>query len=507
MKNHAPTLGLSVIAKNAAGTLRACLKSVEGLVDAMVVVDTGSTDRTAEIARECGATVVLLPWTDDFSAARNATLAALGTDWVLVLDADEELDKKAHAWIRGELQAPSAEGYVVPVRNYLQAWDQPLTDQFPVPPGEIHPGAPNAKSYLHSQVCRLFRRDPDIYYIGHLHEQVEYRLMELGRPIAMAGFFIHHFGWYLIDDASRLLKLHMYYELIAEKMRQRPDDPQVLLQYGDALRRVGGQPEQGIACFMKAAALKEDDHTIWMNMAAGLLQIGQFEAALIAIARVPVDVDYAAGRFQLEAKALEGLERNEEALVAYRMATELAPDQLDIQARLALLEMKLGHEECGKLRMQNAIAIAEAQAWTQSHVQPFLRLAEMHAQVKQWHDVLRCSRAGLKLRPDLVPLHQLRLHAAIATESFTEAAEAAAAIAEINPEPRSIMRHAAVLNHFGKVKEAHGVITRGLELFPVSNELQQVERELKAMLPVATVPRSGDGHGMQAFALYSSPQA
>ena len=159
------------------------------------------------------------------------------------------------------------------------------------------------------------------------------------------------------------------------------------------------------------------------------------------------------------------------------------------------------------LRMQNAIAIAEAQAWAQSHVQPFLRLAEMHAQVKQWHDVLRCTRAGLGLRPDLVPLHQLRLHAAIATESFTEAAEAVAAIAEINPEPRSIMRHAAVLNHFGKVKEAHGVIRRGLELFPVSNELQQVERELEAMLPVATVPRTRDGHGMQAFALCSSPQA
>ncbi len=504
MRKHAPTLGLSVIAKDAAGTLHACLKSVEGLVDAMVVVDTGSTDRTAEIARDCGATVVLFPWTNDFSAARNATLAALKTDWVLVLDADEELDEKAHAWIRSELQAPSAEGYVVPVRNYLQPWDQPLTSQFPVPLGERHPGAPHAESYLHSQVCRLFRRDPDVYYIGHLHEQVEYRLMELGRPIALAGFFIHHFGWYLIDDASRLRKLQMYCELIAEKIRQRPDDPQVLLQYGDALRSVRGQPEQGIACFMKAAALKDDDHTIWMNMAAALLQTGQFEAALIAITRVPVDVDYAAGRFQLEAKVLEGLERNEEALAAYRIATELAPGQLDIQTKLALLEIKLGHEECGMLRMQNAIAIAEAQAWTQSHVQPFLRLAEMHAQIKQWHDVLRCTHAGLGLRPELVPLHQLRLHAAIATQCSVEAIEAAAAIAGINSEPRSIMRHAVVLNHFGNGKEAHAVITRGLELFPMSNELQQAERELKAMLPVVTVPPgTPDRYGMQVSSLCS----
>ena len=189
-----PTLSLCLIAKNSAATLPACLASVQGLVDSMVVVDTGSRDNTREIAKQHGAKVLSFDWCGDFAAARNLALAHTESEWILVLDADEEIDAGARAWIRKELQAPQADGYITPVRNYLKPWDNPLTGVHDLPPEERHPKAPDAKAYVHSHVCRLYRRDPDIYYIGHVHEQVDDRLMQLGRRVAQAGFFIHTLG-------------------------------------------------------------------------------------------------------------------------------------------------------------------------------------------------------------------------------------------------------------------------------------------------------------------------
>ena len=91
------TVALSMIVKNAARDLPDCLASVKGVVNEMVIADTGSTDGTAEIARNAGAKVISVPWEDDFSKARNAPLAMVTADWVLSLDADERLDPGAPA--------------------------------------------------------------------------------------------------------------------------------------------------------------------------------------------------------------------------------------------------------------------------------------------------------------------------------------------------------------------------------------------------------------------------
>jgi len=84
-------LSLSMIVKNEARDLARCLESVKPVVSEIVVVDTGSTDETPQIAAGLGARVISTPWTNDFSAARNIGLDAATGDWLLLLDADEEL--------------------------------------------------------------------------------------------------------------------------------------------------------------------------------------------------------------------------------------------------------------------------------------------------------------------------------------------------------------------------------------------------------------------------------
>ncbi len=80
--------------------LSECLRSVDGMVDEMVIVDTGSEDNTPAIAKSMGASVFFFQWKDDFSAARNESLKYASGDWILVLDADEVVDSADHSRIR-----------------------------------------------------------------------------------------------------------------------------------------------------------------------------------------------------------------------------------------------------------------------------------------------------------------------------------------------------------------------------------------------------------------------
>lgn len=82
-------INLVMIVKNEERSLQRCLKAAKPLVDEMILADTGSSDKTVEIAGEMGAKVVFFPWINDFSAARNFALEQSDADWNLVLDADE----------------------------------------------------------------------------------------------------------------------------------------------------------------------------------------------------------------------------------------------------------------------------------------------------------------------------------------------------------------------------------------------------------------------------------
>ena len=86
------TVSLTMIVRNEESNISNCLSSVAGLFDEIVVVDTGSKDRTREIAREFGARVFDFVWVDDFAAARNAALARATGDYAFWLDADDVID-------------------------------------------------------------------------------------------------------------------------------------------------------------------------------------------------------------------------------------------------------------------------------------------------------------------------------------------------------------------------------------------------------------------------------
>lgn len=103
-------LSLSMIVRDEAERLAACLRSVQGFVDEMVVVDTGSCDDTVAIAEGLGATVHRIDWPGDFAPARNQALQWVSGDWVLVLDADEQLRPEAREPLRQLMEQPEQIG-------------------------------------------------------------------------------------------------------------------------------------------------------------------------------------------------------------------------------------------------------------------------------------------------------------------------------------------------------------------------------------------------------------
>src|SRR4028118_1917043 len=138
-----------MIVKNEEATLPQCLNSVKDVVDEMVVLDTGSSDRTPEIAKNLGAKVYHFPWGNDFSAARNESLKYVQGDWVLVLDADEVLVPEIVPQIK---QAIESDRHILInlVRQEVGAYQSP-----------------------YSLVSRLFRHHPEVRFSRPYHAMVD----------------------------------------------------------------------------------------------------------------------------------------------------------------------------------------------------------------------------------------------------------------------------------------------------------------------------------------------
>jgi glycosyltransferase involved in cell wall biosynthesis len=117
------TISASLIVRNESLVLERCLSSLSGAVDETVVVDTGSTDATPEIAARFGARIIHYEWHGDFAAARNFGIAAATCDWILIIDADECLQDGAQVQIRAIVERTDAAGITVTQRNLLASDD------------------------------------------------------------------------------------------------------------------------------------------------------------------------------------------------------------------------------------------------------------------------------------------------------------------------------------------------------------------------------------------------
>lgn len=171
MKN---TISLCIIAKNEADLIGQCIKSALPYVDQIVVVDTGSSDSTVQIAEKLGAEVWEFPWNNDFSAARNFSLEKARSDWILFMDCDEEIDQSTDQIILEAVKSDYYHAYYINIKNIL---------------------ADNNQVAFYS--IRLFRNLPQYRFRGKIHEQIANSIVENcgEEKIGRINFTLLHHGY------------------------------------------------------------------------------------------------------------------------------------------------------------------------------------------------------------------------------------------------------------------------------------------------------------------------
>ncbi|RMD49525.1 MAG: glycosyltransferase [Ignavibacteria bacterium] len=166
-------LSLSMIVRDEEKNIVRCLDSVKEIVDEIVIVDTGSNDKTIELAESCGARVYNFPWVEDFSAARNFGISKCSGKFILYLDADETLSAESIPVISKILDQESSKAYSCILRNLTLENEREYTGRY----------------------CRFFPNKEGIKFTGKVHEQIEPSLIELNIPVETSNIEIIHHGY------------------------------------------------------------------------------------------------------------------------------------------------------------------------------------------------------------------------------------------------------------------------------------------------------------------------
>ncbi|MGH9354384.1 MAG: glycosyltransferase [Terriglobia bacterium] len=417
-----PPLALSMIVKNAEGTLARCLDSVREVAGEIVIADTGSTDRSIEIAREYQARVFSIPWERDFAKARNLALAQVKAEWVLMLDADEVLDSEAGKLIPAHLSKDGVMGYTVHIKNYLGNANCHLWDQQAKPNISPPPFARDYPAYVEHVNVRLFRHHPEIFFQGRVHETVGYRILDLGMWIDEATFYIHHLGF--IEDDETLAKKYIFYrDLGREKAVEMPENALAHFELGVEEFEHFHNYSGALAPFKRACELNPRLGVAWLFYGRTLGHLGKHREGLAALehaedtgAKMEMilesrgDIHYSLGEFA-------------EAFRSYQQAAGLQVESALIESKLGFTEVRLGRHQEGLAHLQHAVEreplsaelydrMITACAWLgkpqQAAVaaemkiekigpQPdfYLRAASLRAQAQDWQRVVDLLRQGL----------------------------------------------------------------------------------------------------------------
>jgi glycosyltransferase involved in cell wall biosynthesis len=371
-----------MIVKNESANLAQCLTSVKDLVDEIVVLDTGSGDRTLEIAKEFGAIAAFQEWGEDFAAARNKALKLVTGDWVLVLDGDEIFNINA---INDVNSAIAQENTLVVnlIRHEIGASQSP-----------------------YSAVSRLFRNHPAIKFARPYHETIDDSVLELLKQephwniVELPIVSILHSG-YTPESLQTNDKASRAKSLLEKAFKENPNDPYVCSKLGALYLQLGQEKEglkllkQGLKANTASVPISFELHyhlanaylhqKKWelankhyqkainqpiltqlkigaFNNFAGLLQsVGDLKNAQTAYETIlKIDPTFAVGYFNL-AMLLKGKGQLQDAIALYQKAINLNPNYAEAYQNLGVTCFKAGLLQESLEAFKKAISLYESQ--------------------------------------------------------------------------------------------------------------------------------------------------
>jgi len=430
--------------------LPGCLESVRGVVQEIVVVDTGSTDTTPEIVRAHRGLLLRHAWQEDFAAARNVSLGVATGDWILWLDADERLRPEEHGRLRRLIEGNTSEdAFLVPIRS------------------ETPTGAQVTQGH------RLFRNRRGIRFSGRIHEQVSPSFAparaRMGRA---ADFTIDHLGYNFSADKLRG-KYERNLRLLNAAKRQDPRDAYVRFCLGQALlllshaadaedeirAALGEMPSEPISKQLpddiRAAAFN--------NLAQCALGRGAPEEALLRCAESLGLCPEQVTAHLMAYRAHQRLGHNEQALQALtaadrlldlpaagRPAIEVTVDRAELWSAMGRSQLQLG--QLAQARQSFQWALAGGKGRSASTLAAFAQCAIAENALDE---ALRLANEAAALAPGDDGLVDLTCFILLKLGRFDDAAERMRGLLERRPGDQVLRRHlAGVLAKAGRLQEA-----------------------------------------------------
>ena len=304
-----PGVSLCMIVKDEEANLPRCLASVKPIVDEIIVIDTGSTDRTMDIAEFFGAKVYEFEWNGNFAEARNFSLSKAKGNWILIMDADEKISPQDYKRFR-KLVAKKPSGlaaYSIITRNYCNmantiGW---------IPNSGQYASEEAGLGWLSSEKVRLFSNNSQVKFEGAVHEMVDSVLKRLSIEIKKCSIPVHHYGRLNADNLAR--KHQAYYEIGLKKLQKN-----------------GGEIGTVRELATQAAVLERNSEAIdlWLKFLS--MEPGEAAVAYAYVNMVSVYI-----RTQEYGKAIE----------LARKAVTLAPQMKEAQYNLGITELYNGNVE------------------------------------------------------------------------------------------------------------------------------------------------------------------
>lgn len=245
-----PGISLCMITKNEQNFLEQCIRSIKHIADEIIIVDTGSTDQTKQIAEKLGAKIFDFKWCDDFSAARNFSISKATKQWILYLDADETISQNALPKIKELIKNKDIDGFAFKIRNYFKG-----NIKTPKALNDSYKESRDYAGWHEAEIIRLFKNSKNIHFTNIIHETVADSIRKFNGKIKPVNIIIHHFGFVTEKSEQKTKK---YIEMQEKQIQQTPDNPKPYYELG-AIYLEQGNYKKAIELLEKAKQLLPDN--------------------------------------------------------------------------------------------------------------------------------------------------------------------------------------------------------------------------------------------------------
>ncbi|MBI4152263.1 glycosyltransferase [Candidatus Woesearchaeota archaeon] len=312
-----PTISLCLITKNEEQFIEDCLASVKDFVTEIIVVDTGSSDKTKEIARKFTDKIVDFTWCDDFSAPRNEALKHATGDWILVLDADEIIPPESKAKIKEAMENSDAEAYYLPQVTFTNIYtNDPTFIRSPIVIKDK-----SFSGYIAGDIIRLFQNKKGVTYDNFVHETVEYSLQSKKMKVGwLAAPFLHLHE--LKGDSKVHGKQEYYAHLSLKNIEKYPQHGKNYYDVSVYYHTYQKDEEKALAYAEKAVKLEPQRIEFRLNLSFRLRDLGRHREAMAVL--LPLLKTHHDERVFIELGDLCAADGNKtNALVMYQKALQL----------------------------------------------------------------------------------------------------------------------------------------------------------------------------------------